>query len=91
MLRANPNRNPNPDPKDTRRRHTHGHGPRGTGGTHSANPGGAALEGLEGAAVVDFALGGVLVPELVVEGAAGGDVDGGAGSLLLSWLAPCRA
>ena len=45
--------------------------------TLHASPGGAALEGLQGAAVVDFALGGVLVPKLVVEGAAGGGVGGG--------------
>ena len=44
-----------------------------------ANPGGAALEGLEGAAVVDFALGGAGA-KAGGGGAAGGGVGGGAGS-----------
>ena len=49
------------------------------GATLYANPGGAELEGLEGAAVVDFALGGAGAGA-GGGGAAGGDVGGGAGS-----------
>jgi len=45
-----------------------------------ASPGGAALEGLEGRLSWTLCLV-VLVPELPMEGAAGGGVGGGAGSV----------
>jgi hypothetical protein len=50
------------------------------GATLYADPGDAVLEGLEGAAVVDFALGGAGAGAGGGDGAAGGDVGGGAGS-----------
>jgi hypothetical protein len=50
------------------------------GATLYADPGDAVLEGLEGAAVVDFALGGAGAGAGVGDGDAGGDVGDGAGS-----------